>query len=92
MISEHDKSIIRTLAERYGAQRVLMFGSTTDPARESHDIDLAVEGVPPAEFFAFYGDLMCALSKPVDLIDLARRNRFTELIRRDGIPIYAGPA
>ena len=88
MIQEADRSAIVELADRYGAGRVLLFGSSADPSREARDIDLAVEGVAPADFFKFYGDLMVCLSKPVDLVDLSRDSKFTRLIRRDGIPIY----
>jgi predicted nucleotidyltransferase len=66
MISESDKIKIRDLAKRYNVKKVILFGSSCDPARESNDIDLAVEGIPPSQFFKFYGDLIFSLSKPVD--------------------------
>ena len=88
MISEEDKNIIADLAVRYKVKRVLLFGSALDPARETQDIDLAVEGFPPENFFRFYGDLIFSLSKPVDLIDLSSDNAFNRIIRREGIVIY----
>jgi hypothetical protein len=54
----------------------------------AHDIDLAVEGVSPKDFFRFYGDLMFALSKPVDVVDLSGQSKFLDLIRREGVPLY----
>ena len=51
MISESDKTKIRDLAKRYRVKKVILFGSSCDPSRESHDIDLAVEGSPPSQFF-----------------------------------------
>ena len=67
---------------------MLLFGSSADPDHEGDDIDLAVEGVAPADFFRFYGDLIFGLSKPVDLVDLSTDSRFTALIQRDGVVVY----
>ena len=52
------------------AKRVLLFGSSLN-RRESRDIDIAVEGILPKDFFSYYGDLMLSLSKPVDIIDIS---------------------
>jgi predicted nucleotidyltransferase len=56
---------------------------------ESRDIDIGVEGIEEKDFFAFYGELMCALSKPIDVVDLSTKSRFTELIKQEGVPLYA---
>jgi hypothetical protein len=48
-----------------------------------------VEGLEEKHFFAFYGELMCALSKPVDVVDLSTKSRFVDLIQREGIPLHA---
>ena len=58
MLSERDRLSIVELAEKYHAKRVLLFGSSAQPNREARDIDIAVEGIPPGEFFRFYGDLI----------------------------------
>ena len=65
-----------------------MFGSSLDASREANDIDLAVEGVSPRDFFRFYGELILALSKPVDVVDLSGRSKFLDLIRRNGVLLY----
>lgn len=80
------------LARRYNVGRILLFGSSTDPNRHSDDIDLAVEGIVPEQFFSFYGELIFALSKPVDLIDLSSDTTFNKLIYRDGIRLYGRSA
>jgi hypothetical protein len=41
------------------------------------DLDLAVEGVAPARFFQFVGELMLALSQPVDVIALEKRSKLS---------------
>jgi predicted nucleotidyltransferase len=68
---------------------VVLFGSSLSPTREYRDIDIAVEGLEEKDFYTFYGELLCALSKPIDIIDLSQKTRFVELILREGIPLYA---
>jgi len=89
MITDTDKKIIEQLARKYHAKRVVLFGSSLSPTQECRDIDIAVEGIEEKDFYAFYGELLCALSKPVDIIDLSKKTRFIELILREGIPLYA---
>jgi predicted nucleotidyltransferase len=89
MITDTDKNIIEQLARKYHAKRVVLFGSSLSPTQEYRDIDIAVEGIEEKDFYAFYGELLCALSKPVDIIDLSKKTRFIELILREGIPLYA---
>lgn len=88
MITDKDRRTIKEISEKYQAKRVILFGSSIDSAKESQDIDMAVEGVPPQRFFKYYGDLLLRLSKPVDLIDLSGRSKFVKLILREGVPLY----
>ncbi len=88
MISEADKGKIREISRKYHAKRVLLFGSSLSPNKESRDIDIAVEGVPVKDFFRFYGDLLLALSKPVDVIDLSVESKFVQIVREEGVPLY----
>ncbi len=88
MITQADQQAVRTICRKYGVKRALLFGSSLDTTREARDIDIGVEGLAPRDFFRFYGELMFALSKPVDVIDLSGQSKFVELIRRDGVPLY----
>jgi uncharacterized protein len=88
VISEADRRTIVELAFRYGVSRLLLFGSSASPDREARDIDLAVEGLPASRYFKFYGELMFALSKPVDLVDLSEPSRFTHMIQQEGVLLY----
>ena len=88
MISETDKTAIIDLATRYQVGKILLFGSSADPARPARDIDLAVEGIKPELFFKFYGDLIFSLSSPVDVVDLSADTKFNQIIRQEGIRIY----
>jgi len=89
MITDRDRQIIEETAAKYHVKRVILFGSSLSPDKESRDIDIGVEGLAEKDFFAFYGELMCALSKPVDVVDLSTKSRFVELIRQEGIPLHA---
>ncbi|MBM4306335.1 MAG: nucleotidyltransferase domain-containing protein [Deltaproteobacteria bacterium] len=89
MITDIDKKIIEQLARKYRAKRVILFGSSLSSTQEYRDIDIAVEGIEEKYFYTFYGELLCALSRPVDIIDLSKKTRFAELILREGIPLYA---
>lgn len=86
MITVKDKEIIGILSDKYRVKRVLLFGSSIND--DGNDIDLAVEGVLPSKFYDFYGELMFSLTKPVDLIDLAGKSKFVELIKQEGLLIY----
>jgi predicted nucleotidyltransferase len=88
MINEDEKNAIIEIAKRYGVTRVLLFGSSADPQKRGRDIDLAVEGLPPEDFFGFYGELLFGLPLPVDLIDLASSSKFNQMVRREGVVIY----
>ena len=88
MISETDKAAIIDLGTRYQVSKILLFGSSADPARSARDIDLGVEGIKPELFFKFYGDLIFGLSRPVDVVDLSADTKFNRIIRQEGIRIY----
>ncbi len=88
MLSQEDANVIAEIAARYDVEQVLLFGSSADLSRNPRDIDLAVEGIDPASFFRFYGDLLFGLSKPVDLIDLSRDTKFARIVRQEGTPVY----
>ena len=87
MISEKDKNKISELANKYGVSQILLFGSAL-LKDNFNDIDLAVKGIKPELFFKFYGELLFAVSKPVDLIDLDIENPFVELVQQEGVKIY----
>lgn len=88
MIADTDKKIIRDISKQYHAKKVLLFGSSADPEKESRDIDIAVEGIPAKDFFKYYGDLIFSLSKPVDVIDIKGKSKFISLILREGKLLY----
>ena len=88
MVSKIDKNLITKISKRYNAKRVILFGSSLYPNKKSNDIDIGVEGIPDKIFFRYYGDLLFSLSKPIDVIDLSKKSKFTDLIRREGQLLY----
>ena len=88
MISSDDRAKIVKIAKMYRVKRVMLFGSNVSPNVEGRDIDLAVEGVQPKDFYRFCGDLMFSLSKPVDFVDLETRSKFVRMIDAEGVQLY----
>ncbi len=88
MITKQDKETIRKISKRYHVKRVLLFGSSTDKLTKSRDIDIGVEGLPPKDFFRYYGELIFKLSKPVDVIDISYTSKFAKLVKKEGVPLY----
>lgn len=89
MIAETEKIKIADIAKQYKVKRIFLFGSGSLPDRnDNSDIDLAVEGISPKDFFKFYGELIFSLRKQIDLVDLSFDSKFNNLIRNDGIVIY----
>ncbi|MBW6513065.1 MAG: nucleotidyltransferase domain-containing protein [Desulfuromonadaceae bacterium] len=87
MITDQDKKTIQEVARKYNASQVILFGSSLSDATESNDIDIAVDGIADKDYFSFYGELICTLSKPVDVIDLSVSSKFNDLVLREGISI-----
>lgn len=88
MLPSHEMKIIHDCAKEYGVQEIILFGSALRDPQSANDIDLGVLGIQPQKFFAFYGDLLMKLHKPVDLVDLSESSKFTALILKRGKKIY----
>ena len=66
---------------------VYITGSILIPGKftQRSDIDIAVEGIDADEFFSLYGDLMFALPKPIDLIDIKKDEPFSSMILKEAV-------
>ncbi|MBI4669094.1 MAG: nucleotidyltransferase domain-containing protein [Elusimicrobia bacterium] len=78
------------LAKKYEVGRLFMLGSALRGSPKGiKDYDFAVLDIPPENFFKFYGALMGAMSKNVDLIDLSgEMTKFKEIVLKEGKLIY----
>jgi predicted nucleotidyltransferase len=71
--------------KRFGAREVYVFGSAVSGTRHpGSDVDLAVAGLPPQDFFQAMAQAHDALGCQLDLIDLDEENLFTEYLKRKG--------
>jgi predicted nucleotidyltransferase len=72
------------IARRFGAKRLLVFGSAINTAREARDIDFACEGVLGWKLFQFGAALEEALKMPVDLVSLDEHTDFGRMVESQG--------
>jgi len=88
MVSQNDIETIKRLSNKYNAQKVVLFGSSLSSQQEANDIDLAVEGVASKDYYRYCGELMMALTKPVDIVDLSVPCKFVDIILEEGVVLY----
>jgi len=69
-ILERELKKITHISKEFGAKKVLLFGSCLEDVESARDIDIAVSGIKPREFFKFYGKVSMAVENEVDIIDL----------------------
>jgi predicted nucleotidyltransferase len=85
--SELDRSVRQAAAilRQYGAKEVYVFGSVAaGTMHEGSDVDMAVEGLPPAVFFGAMGRAGKALGRALDLVDLDEPGPLTRYLRETG--------
>lgn len=87
MISESDKATILKYAKKYNLSKVILFGSSIE-REDTNDIDIGIKGIRPELFFKFYGELLLALTKRIDIVNLDKDNSFTKLVEKEGIILY----
>jgi len=76
-----------TLARRYGATKVILFGSALTDPRPARDLDIACD-IPGLGLFEFAGQLEKMLGCPVDVIPLTPSTPFTKHIEERGKVLY----
>ena len=88
MVSQNDIETIKQLSSKYHAKKVILFGSSLDRHQEGRDIDLAIEGVAPEDYYRYCGELMMTLTKPVDIVDLSVPCKFVDIILEEGMVLH----
>ena len=72
-----------------GCREVYVFGSVAeDRTREGSDLDLAVRGCPPRNFFPLLGRLLIELDHSVDLVDLDRGSRLVGFLQKHELLVH----
>ncbi len=83
---------LNAVLPRYGkVRRAYLFGSVTRPGafRLDSDVDIAVEGIEAADYFALWRDLEAAMPDwPVDLREFVPGTHFAERVQMEGHLIY----
>lgn len=77
---------VRLLVERFGVKRVILFGSLARGDLSGDlDVDLAVEGLPPARHWEATSEVAALVATDVDLVPLEEASpSLAEQIRREG--------
>jgi len=77
---------LETEGEQYGIDQAYLFGSVIRPYRftSNSDVDIAVEGFNPEDFFMAMATLSERLERDVDLVDLSKCP-FAHRIRQQGM-------
>jgi uncharacterized protein len=74
-----------TILKNSGATDVYLFGSVVKGnMRSDSDIDLAVSGLPPENFFKALSIVSNLLDRPIHLIDLDEVTPFTRYLIEEG--------
>ncbi|MCL7453933.1 MAG: nucleotidyltransferase domain-containing protein [Anaerolineae bacterium] len=84
------REVAAILRSRFGAREVIAFGSLArqGPFTERSDVDLAVSGIAPSEFFRAWAAAAAACSLELDLVDLADCSPgLRRLIEEEGVPL-----
>jgi len=61
---------IVNISKEFGAKKVFLFGSCVEDISSCRDIDIAVSGIKPGDFFKFYGKVSMEVKEEVDILDL----------------------
>ncbi len=54
-VFETELKKIVSISKEFGAKKVLLFGSCLEDIESAQDIDIAIDGIKPKEFFKYYG-------------------------------------
>jgi predicted nucleotidyltransferase len=72
---------IVSLAKRYGATRLILFGSAATGPSEARDIDLACDGIPGWKLFEFAARLENELEVSFDVVPLTPRDVLRKTVK-----------
>ncbi len=75
---------ITSLAKKYGATRLILFGSAQESPETARDIDLACDGISGWKLYELAALLEEEINAPLDLVSLVPPTRFTQMIEKNG--------
>lgn len=80
MVTQQQIDACVAVARRYGATRVLLFGSALDNPAQARDIDLICGGVADEVFMRMSAEMDRAAGVPVDVLDAGDDSPFTRYV------------
>ena len=87
-ISQEDLEKSIDILRRFGATKIVLFGSAAESLESARDLDLACDGIDGWEFFRAGAQLEDAVPVPVDRVPLSPPSRFTRHIEKWGRVVY----
>ncbi len=88
-VCERELNKITDISKEFGAKKVLLFGSCLEDIESAKDIDIAVSGIKPGEFFKYYGKVSMVVDDEVDIVDLDNiREHLYKRILSEGQVVY----
>ncbi len=88
MVKRADIESCVDIAKRYGANKIVLFGSAQFTPETAHDIDLICSGVPDALFYQMAADMEDVISVPVDVFSALPETSFVRFNLPRGKVIY----
>jgi len=89
-----EKELVKIIeiSKEFGVEKVFLFGSCLENVESASDIDIAVTGIKPKDFFKYYGKVSMVTDNEVDIIDLNDiRKHLQKRILSKGKVIYERP-
>jgi len=77
-----------SIASKFGAKRLILFGSAMESPETARDIDLACDGVDGWKLFELGASIEEEIGIPVDIVPLEPTTRFTRYIAKKGRVVY----
>ncbi|MBU0701593.1 DNA polymerase III subunit beta [bacterium] len=84
--SQIDRCVI--IASKFGAKRLLLFGSAVESPETARDLDIACDGVDGWKLFELGASMEEEIGMPVDIVPLEPTTRFTRYIAKKGRLVY----
>jgi predicted nucleotidyltransferase len=91
-VFERELAKIISISKDFGVEKVLLFGSCLEEVESAQDIDIAVKGIKPREFFKYYGKVSMAVDDEVDIdevdivdLDDAREHLYKRILSKGRI-------
>ena len=70
MSDQELQNIVDLLVKNYQPEKIILFGSCLKDIKAANDIDIAVSGVKPRDFFYYYGKVSMIVDDRIDIVDL----------------------